>query len=98
MMRGKPKSRGAANRSFPFVALRPSVNPMARMTPREATAVNVLLGYFVGRDELPPREVVRSLETLANRAHNRLQAGWDEVAVRRQWPHAYNDEPNAPNG
>ena len=64
---------------------------MARMTPQEATAVNILLGYFVGKEELPPREVVRALETLASRAHNRLQAGWDEVAVRRQWPHAYDD-------
>jgi hypothetical protein len=48
---------------------------VARMTPQEATAVNVLLGYFAGRPELPPREIVRSLEILANRAHNRLQAG-----------------------
>ena len=32
------------------------------MTPREATAVNVLLGYMVGKDELPPREVVFALE------------------------------------
>jgi hypothetical protein len=64
---------------------------MARMTPKEATAVNVLLGYMVGKEEQPPREVVRALETLASRAYNRLQAGWDEVAVRRQWPHAYED-------
>jgi len=66
--------------------------PMARMTPQEATAVNILLGYFAGRPELPPREIVRSLEILANRAHNRLQGGCDEVAVRRQWPYAYADE------
>ena len=65
---------------------------MARMTPQEATAVNILLGYFAGRPELPPREIVRSLEILANRAHNRLQGGWDEVAVRRQWPYAYEDD------
>lgn len=65
---------------------------MARMTPQEATAVNILLGYFAGRPELPPREIVRSLEILANRAQNRLQGGWDEVAVRRQWPHAYEDD------
>jgi hypothetical protein len=62
------------------------------MTPQEATAVNILLGYFAGRPELPPPEIVRSLEILANRAHNRLQGGWDEVAVRRQWPYAYEDE------
>ncbi len=36
-----------------------------------------------------PVEVVRALETLASRAHNRLQTGWDETAVQRQWPHAY---------
>ncbi|PFG38220.1 hypothetical protein ATJ97_0692 [Georgenia soli] len=64
---------------------------MARMTQKEATAVNVLLGYMVGKGDLPPREVVLSLETLASRAYNRLQAGWDETAVRRQWPHAYDD-------
>lgn len=62
------------------------------MTPQEATAVNILLGYFAGRPELPPAEIVRSLEILANRAHNRLQGGWDEVAVRRQWPYAYADQ------
>lgn len=61
------------------------------MTPKEATAENVLLGYMSGRDERPPREVVISLETLASRVYNRLQAGWDETAVRRQWPHAYVD-------
>ena len=65
---------------------------MARMTPQEATAVNVLLGYMVGKDERPPREVVRALEILASRAHNRLQAGWSEVAVRQQWPHAYEED------
>ena len=54
--------------------------------------MNVLLGYFAGMPELPPREIVRSLEILANRAHNRLQAGWDDVAVRRQWPAEYEDE------
>ena len=66
---------------------------MARMTPKEATAVNVLLGYMVGKGEQPPREVVIALETLASRAHNRLQTGWDETAVRRQWPEAFDDHP-----
>jgi hypothetical protein len=56
------------------------------MTPQEATVVNILLGYFAGRAELPPADIVRSLE-----AHNRLQGGWDEFAVRRQWPYAYED-------
>jgi hypothetical protein len=63
---------------------------MARMTPKEATAVNVLLGYLAGKEDTPPREVVLSLETLASRAYNRLQAGWSETSVREQWPHAYD--------
>jgi hypothetical protein len=66
-----------------------SVVVMARMTPREATGVNVLLSYLAGKDELPPREVVFALEILASRAFNRLQAGWSETSVRDQWPHAY---------
>lgn len=69
----------------------PSVVAMARMTPQEATAVNVLLGYMVGKDETPPREVVFALEILASRAFNRLQGGWSETSVRHQWPHAYED-------
>ncbi|MGO4249498.1 hypothetical protein AB4Y87_19970 [Paenarthrobacter sp. RAF54_2] len=67
------------------------------MTPKEATAVNVLLGYFAGRSEQPPAEIVRSLETLANRAHNRLQAGWNETAVRQQWPYAFQLETDQSN-
>jgi hypothetical protein len=59
------------------------------MTPAEATAVNVLASYLAGAGLELPSEVVRALETLANRAHNRLQTGWDETGVRRQWPHAY---------
>ncbi|WP_207129568.1 hypothetical protein [Actinocatenispora comari] len=62
---------------------------MARMTPAEATAVNVLVSYIAGLNNDPPAEIVHALETLANRAHNRLQTGWDEHAVRRQWPDAY---------
>lgn len=62
---------------------------MARMTPAEATAVNVLASYLAGVGQSLPSEVVRALETLANRAHNRLQTGWDEAAVRRQWPDAH---------
>jgi hypothetical protein len=31
---------------------------MARMTPKEATAVNVLLRYMAGKEDDPPREVV----------------------------------------
>jgi len=65
---------------------------MARMTPKEATAVNVLLGYLAGREDQPRREVVLGLETLASRACNRLQAGWSETSVREQWPHAYDAE------
>ncbi|GAA5189587.1 hypothetical protein GCM10023346_04530 [Arthrobacter gyeryongensis] len=60
--------------------------------------MNILLGYFAGRPELPPGEIVRSLEILANRAHNRLQGGWDEFAVRRQWPYAYEEDVQAQEG
>jgi hypothetical protein len=62
---------------------------MARMTPKEATAVNTLLGYLSAKEDQPPREIVLALETLASRAFNRLQAGWSETSVRKQWPHAY---------
>jgi hypothetical protein len=61
---------------------------MARMTVGEANAVNIVLGYLCGLDD-PPDMVVHALETLASRAHNRLQTGWDELAVRRQWPAAF---------
>ena len=64
---------------------------MARMTPAEATAVNVLASYLAGVGQSLPSEVVRALETLASRAHNRLQTGWDETAVRHQWPAAFSD-------
>lgn len=40
---------------------------MARMTPAEATAVNVPTTYVAGLSEPVPAEVVRSLETLASR-------------------------------
>ena len=62
---------------------------MARMTPAEATAVNVLFGYLAGQPDSPPAAVVRALETLASRAHNRLQAGVSEVSVREQWPDVF---------
>ena len=63
---------------------------MARMTPGEATAVNILSGYLAGKEDQPPHEVVLALETLASRAYNRLQAGVSEESVRRQWPAAYD--------
>jgi hypothetical protein len=59
---------------------------MARMTPAEATAVNVVISYLAGKDDPMPHHVAAALETLATRAHNRLQTGWDEVAVRKQRP------------
>jgi hypothetical protein len=59
---------------------------MARMTLAEATVVNVVISYLAGKDDPMPRQVANALETLASRAHNRLQTGWDEAAVRRQWP------------
>ena len=66
---------------------------MARMTPKEAAAVNVLFGYLAGREGQPPREVVLALETLASRAYNRLQGGVNEASVREQWPGAYATPP-----
>lgn len=66
---------------------------MARMTPKEAAAVNVLFGYLAGRSDDLPHEVVRALETLAGRAHNRLQARVNEESVRRQWPASCEDAP-----
>ena len=62
---------------------------MARMTPYEATAVNVVVSYFAGRGDELPVEVARALAILASRAHNRIQSGWDDVAVRQQWPEAF---------
>lgn len=64
---------------------------MARMTPAEATAVNTLFGYLAGQDPPPPAQVIRSLETLASRAHNRLQTGVSEDSVREQWPAVFAD-------
>lgn len=61
---------------------------MARMTPAEANAVNVVCSYLAGQDDVPD-SVAIALEVLANRAHNRIQTGWDENAVRAQWPKAF---------
>ena len=63
---------------------------MARMTPGEANAVNVVCTYLAGQDTIPD-SVAKALETLASRAHNRIQTGWDEAAVRKQWPAAFQD-------
>lgn len=68
---------------------------MARMTPPEANAVNVVATYLAGQPRIP-REVARALEVLASRAHNRIQTGWDEHAIRRQWPEAFDDNGTAP--
>ncbi|WP_344066942.1 hypothetical protein [Terrabacter lapilli] len=68
---------------------------MARMTPSEAAAVNVLISYIAGKDPNPPPEVVRSLRILASRAYNRLQGGWHEDAVQKHWPYAFEDVPRA---
>jgi hypothetical protein len=67
----------------------------ARMTTEEANAVNIVLGYMAGQEE-PPAMVVRALEQVARRAHNRLQSGWDEQAVRQQWPRAFDEVEAAP--
>ena len=69
---------------------------MARMTPEEANAVNVLCSYIAGIGASIPDQVARSLETLASRAHNRLQTDWDENAVRKQWPAAFPTAAPAP--
>lgn len=58
------------------------------MTVEEANAVNIVASYLAGQEDPPPM-VVRALERLASRAYNRLQSGWDEVAVRQQWPAAF---------
>lgn len=62
---------------------------MARMTPKEAAAVNTLFGFLAGIDKEIPPAVAQAVEVLASRAHNRLQAGVDETAVRAQWPAAF---------
>jgi hypothetical protein len=72
--------------------------PVARMTPGEANAVNIIASYIAAQPESPPAQVARALEILANRAHNRIQTGWDENAVRRQWPQAFTDSAVAPPG
>lgn len=62
---------------------------MARMTPKEAAAVNALFGFLTGIEREIPPVVAQAMETLASRAHNRLQSGVDENAVRAQWPAAF---------
>ena len=62
---------------------------MARMTPAEANAVNVVATHLASLGDQVPAEVVRALETLASRAHNRIQTGWDENAVRKQRPKVF---------
>jgi hypothetical protein len=69
---------------------------MDRMTPGEANAVNVLLGYLAGQETEPPAPVIHALEMLASRGHYRIQTGWDENAVRKHWPYAYSED--APDG
>jgi hypothetical protein len=70
-----------------------SVLAMPGFNDQEATAVNVILGYLAGKGDDLPNEVVRSLETLANRAYNRRNAGWSEKSVREQWPSAFEAAP-----
>lgn len=66
------------------------------MTPSEAAAVNVIISYISGKDPNPPAEVVRSMHLLARPAHKRLQGGWHEDAVRRQWEYAFESAQRAP--
>ena len=62
---------------------------MVRMTPAEAAAVNTLFGFLTGIDREIPAAVAPAMETLASRAHNRLQSGINEHTVRAQWPSAF---------
>jgi len=61
------------------------------MESAEATAVNNVLSYIGAKGPSPPADLVRSLYIFASRAHNRLQAGWHEHAVKRQRPYAFAD-------
>jgi hypothetical protein len=66
----------------------------ARMTTEEANADNRSrlqggTGGAAGHGRPRP-------ERLARRAHNRLQSGWDEQAVRQQWPRAFDEVEAAP--
>ena len=69
---------------------------MARMTEAEAVAVNTVIDYIAEQDRQPPAEVVRSLHLLASGASDRLEGGWSEDAVRRQWPDAVDEVQQAP--
>jgi hypothetical protein len=62
---------------------------MARMTPAEANAVNVVCTYLSAKEEQLPPEVARSLAVLASRAYNRIQTGWHESTVFERWPDAF---------
>lgn len=64
---------------------------MARMTPKEGTAVNVLLGYFAGRAvglpvknmEAPcPGEIGQCLQTTSeNDTHSEIvDAAWEDIS------------------
>lgn len=61
---------------------------MARMTAGEANAVNVVCSYLAAQDSIPG-SVAQAWETLASGAHSRVQTGWDETAVCKQWPKAF---------
>jgi hypothetical protein len=54
-----------------------------RMTPKEATAVNVVIGYLAGKDDPMSRQVAVAFETLARRAHNGLPGRLRGRAVTR---------------
>jgi hypothetical protein len=63
----------------------PQLGPM---TPQEANAVNVIASYLAAQPTRPPDIVIDALGTLASRARNRIQTGWDEYAIARQWSEA----------
>jgi hypothetical protein len=69
---------------------------MAHMTPSEGAAIDTVISYIASRDPDPPTEVVRALHALASTSSGRPQGGWDEHAVRRHWPAAFEDVQRAP--
>lgn len=69
---------------------------MAHMTPSEGAAVDTVISYIASRDPEPPTEVARALHVLAASSSSHPQDGWDQQAVRRQWPAAFEAVQRAP--
>jgi hypothetical protein len=69
---------------------------MAHLTPSQGAAVDTVITYIASRDPDPPTEVVRALHVLASTSSSHPRGRWDEHAVRRHWPAAFEDVPRAP--